>query len=133
MQDSIFTKIIQGEIPCHKVYEDKHTLAFLTIGPIVPGHTLVIPKRQVDHLWDLNDDEYQAVLATAKKVANRIREVLEPSRVAVHVAGFEVPHAHVNLFPAQSEEDMFRRPMETSPPTEELAEMAAKLRMEDEV
>jgi histidine triad (HIT) family protein len=131
MQDSIFTKIIKGDIPCHKIYEDARTLAFLTIGPITPGHTLVVPKQQVDHLWDLSDEDYHAVMTTTKNVANRIREMLQPPRVAVHVAGFEVPHAHVHIFPARNEADVFRQPMETSPPDEDLADMAAKLRMED--
>ena len=132
MEDSIFTKIIRGEIPCHKVYEDKQTLAFLSINPIAPGHTLVIPKTQVDHLWDLEDDEYQAVMATCKKVAQRMREVLAPGRVGEHVAGTEVPHAHVHLFPFNSDEDFWNRPQPT-PPNEELAEMADRLRMEDEL
>jgi diadenosine tetraphosphate (Ap4A) HIT family hydrolase len=75
MEDSIFTKIIKGDIPCHKVYEDKLTLAFLDIHPIQPGHTLVIPKKQVASLWDLDEDDYRAVMATTKKVAERLREV----------------------------------------------------------
>ena len=133
MQDSIFTKIIKGDIPCHKVYEDQKTLAFLTIGPINPGHTLVIPKKQVDHLWDLKDEDYQAVMATCKKVANRIREVLNPVRVGEHVAGTEVPHAHVHLFPFSNDEEFWKRPQQTPPPDEELAAMAARLRMEDEL
>jgi histidine triad (HIT) family protein len=131
-EPSIFTKIINGEIPCHKVYEDTQTLAFLTINPVTPGHTLVIPKKQVDHLWDLDDEDYQAVMATSKKIANRIREVLQPVRVGEHVAGMEVPHAHIHLFPFNSEEDFWKRPQST-PPQEELAAMAAKLRMEDDL
>lgn len=131
MQDSIFTRIIKGEIPAHKVYEDEHTFAFLSINPIHPGHTLVIPKQQVDKLWDLPDDVYQAVMATSKKVANRIQEVLQPARVGVHVAGTEVPHAHVHLFPFSGEGDFWDKPMEASVAGEELAAMAARLRMED--
>lgn len=132
MKDSIFTKIINGEVPCHKVYEDSKTFAFLTINPVAPGHTLVVPKKQVDHLWDLDDEDYQAVMATAKKVANRIREILQPVRVGERVEGLEVPHAHVHLFPANAEEDFRKRPQAT-PPQEELAVMAAQLRMEDEL
>jgi histidine triad (HIT) family protein len=132
MQDSIFTKIIKGEVPCHKVYEDAKTFAFLTIGPINPGHTLVIPKKQVDHLWDLSDEDYQAVMATVKKVANRIREVLQPVRIGEHVAGMEVPHAHIHLFPFSTIDEFWKRPQETPPPDAELAAMAAKLRMQDE-
>jgi histidine triad (HIT) family protein len=134
MQDSIFTKIIKGEIPCHKVYEDAETFAFLTINPIHPGHTLVVPKRQVDRLWDLPDGTYQAVMATCKKVANRIQEVLQPARVGVHVAGMEVPHAHVHVFPFSSDGDFWDRPSSSSSlSNDELAAMAARLHMEDEL
>ena len=130
MQDSVFTKIIKGEIPCHKVYEDEHTLAFLTNQPIRPGHTLVIPKKQVDHLWDLEAEDYQAVMAATQKVAQRIREVFQPVRVGSHVAGLEVPHAHVHLFPYSTNEEFWARP-QPGVNDEELAEVAAKLRIED--
>jgi histidine triad (HIT) family protein len=133
MEDSIFTKIIKGEIPCHKVYEDAKTFAFLTIGPIAPGHTLVVPKKQVQFLWDLPDEDYQAVMATAKKIANRIKEVLQPAYVGEHVAGEEVPHAHVHLFPFNNTEEFWRRPQSTPPSDEELAAMAARLRLPDDV
>ncbi|HEX7368360.1 MAG TPA: HIT family protein [Candidatus Saccharimonadales bacterium] len=128
MQDSIFTKIIKGEIPCHKVYEDDKTFAFLDIHPIHPGHVLVVPKKQVDLLWDLDDTDYQAVMATAKKVAKRIKEVLRPVRVGVHVAGLEVPHVHIHLFPFSSNEDFWTRPDSSAEPDHAaLAEMAKKL------
>jgi histidine triad (HIT) family protein len=134
MQESIFTKIIKGDIPAHKVYEDTQTYVFMTIEPIHPGHVLVVPKHQVDVLWELPDDEYQAVMATVKKVANRIQEVLQPSRVGSHVAGLEVPHAHVHLFPYDKGEEFWDRPMSAdSVADEELAAMAARLRMEDEL
>lgn len=99
MEDSVFTKIIKGEIPCHKIYEDDDTLAFLTIQPFAPGHTLVIPKKQIDQLWDLEDEAYQKVLATAKKVALHLREVTGKDRIGVTVKGFDVPHVHVHLVP----------------------------------
>lgn len=127
MADSIFTKIIKGEIPCHKVYEDEFTLAFLTINPIRPGHVLVIPKLQVASLWDLPDKEYQAVMATCKKVATRIKEVLKPNYVGEHVAGTEVPHAHVHLFPFSTGEDFWDRPSTAEPDHDALAAMAEKL------
>jgi histidine triad (HIT) family protein len=134
MQDSLFTRIIKGEIPAHKVYETADTLAFLTISPIHPGHTLVVPKRQVDSLWNLPDQDYQAVMATCKKVANRIQEVLQPAHVGSHVAGAEVPHAHVHLFPFDSEDHFWDKPMDAANiADEELAAMAARLRMEDEL
>lgn len=125
---SIFTKIIEGEIPAHKIYEDELTLAFLNIYPRTPGHILVVSKKQVDHLWDLPDEDYQAVMATCKKVANRLREVLRPKRVGVHVVGLHVPHVHVHIFPF-SNMDEFSRHIEESgePDHAALAEMAKKL------
>lgn len=99
MEESIFTKIVKGEIPCHKVYEDDRTLAFLDIHPIQPGHTLVIPKQQVEFVWDLDDELYAAVMAAAKKVAQRLREVLGKPYIGEQVIGVDVPHAHVHLIP----------------------------------
>jgi histidine triad (HIT) family protein len=100
MEDSIFTKIIKGDIPCYKVYEDTLTLAFLDIHPIQPGHTLVIPKKQVLMLWELEEEDYQAVMATTKKVANRLAQFFpDKTHVAMQVEGLDVPHAHVSLFP----------------------------------
>lgn len=129
MKDSPYTKIIKGEIPCHKVYEDTLTIAFLDIHPITSGHVLVVPKKQTDHLWDLPDEDYYAVMATVKKMAKRIREILEPTgRVGVHVEGLGVPHAHVHVFPFETVEE-FRRVADhnAEPDHEALAEMAKKL------
>ena len=128
MQDSIFTKIIKGEIPCHKIYEDDKTFAFLDIHPSVEGHTLVIPKSQVEFLWDLSDEDYQAVMATAKKVAQHIRQVLNVPYVGVKVVGVDVPHAHVHLIPF-SDSNQFSRhgDMSAEPDHAALAEMAKKL------
>jgi histidine triad (HIT) family protein len=126
MNDSVFTKIIRGEIPANKIYEDDLTLAFLTIAPVQSGHTLVIPKKQIDHLWDLPDEDYRAVMETAKKVANRMREVFpEKSRIGVKVVGEEVPHAHVHLIPFNSIEEYNNRPGSADP--EELKAIAKKL------
>ena len=99
MEDSIFTKIIHGDIPCHKIYEDDKTFAFLDIHPSVAGHTLVIPKQQVEFLWDLPEEDYRAVMATSQKVALRLREVLGVPYVGEKVLGVDVPHAHVHLLP----------------------------------
>jgi histidine triad (HIT) family protein len=128
MADSTFTKIIKGEIPSNKIYEDDLTLAFLNIYPDQPGHTLVISKKQIDHLWDLPDEDYLAVMQTCKKVANRIREVLKPERVGVKVVGEEVPHAHVHLIPFNNVEE-FRDsiPHLGEPDYRALEEMAKKL------
>ena len=129
MEDSIFTKIINGEIPCHKVYEDDKTLAFLTINPVQPGHTLVVPKKQVDHIEDLPDEDYAAVWATVKKVAKRIDEVFNRTRVGIQVAGLEVPHAHVYVFPFDTVDQFLYNPdpnhVEDSA---KLAEIAASLK-----
>ena len=112
MSDTIFMRIIKGELPAYKLYEDKLTLAFLNIHPSQPGHTLVIPKKPVEQLWDLPDEDYAAVMATAKKVALRLRQVLGTERIGVKVIGVDVPHAHIHLIPFSNaaefyaEEDM---------------------------
>lgn len=98
MRDSVFTKIIKGEIACHKVYDDELVIAFLTIDPLTPGHTLVVPKQQIDHLWDVDDELYQHLMMISKRVAARMRAVLRPKRVGMAVEGFGVPHAHIHVF-----------------------------------
>jgi histidine triad (HIT) family protein len=128
MADSIFTKIIKGEIPCHKIYEDDETFAFLDIHPKTPGHTLVIPKKQVEFVWDLDDETYQAVMATVKKVALRIREVIGKAYVGELVVGEEVPHAHVHVYPFDTLEESRRVPDPNAEPDhEELKRIAEKL------
>ena len=128
MQDSVFTKIIKGEIPCHKIYEDDKTLAFLDIHPIQPGHTLVIPKKQVQFVWDLPDDDYRAVMETTKKVALRIRDVMSPPYVSERIVGVDVPHAHVQLIPFTMVADLkAEQDMTAEPDHPALAEMAKKL------
>jgi histidine triad (HIT) family protein len=102
MEDSIFTKIIKGEIPCHKVYEDDKTFAFLDIHPKTSGHTLVVPKKQVEFVWDLEDEDYQALLATVKKVALRVRDVMGSSFVGEFIVGVDVPHAHIHVYPFET-------------------------------
>jgi histidine triad (HIT) family protein len=128
MSDSIFTKIIKGEIPSHKVYEDDRTLAFLDIHPAQPGHTLVIPKQQIEFAWDLPDEDYTAVMATAKKVARRLREVLGVRYVGERIVGVDVPHAHVQLIPFNTI-DEYKAPqdMNAEPDHAALAELAGKL------
>jgi histidine triad (HIT) family protein len=135
MQDSIFTKIIKGEMPCHKVFEDALTFAFLNIHPIQPGNVIVVPKKQVESAWDLPDEDYQAVMATAKKVAQKLREVFpDKSRVALHIEGLEVAHAHLKLFPFNTDEEFHHHPdMNAEPNHSELAAIAERLRLEDEV
>ena len=98
MTESIFTKIIRGDIPSYKVYEDERTYAFLDINPLSDGHVLVVAKKQVDKFYDLDDEDYQALFATVKKVAKRIEQVLGV-RAGIVVEGLEVPHAHVHVVP----------------------------------
>lgn len=134
MKPSIFTKLIKGEIPCHKIYEDEFTLAFLDIRPVQPGHTLVVPKKQIDHIEDLPDDYYQAVWATVKKVIKRQLEVLGRQRVAVYVEGTGVPHAHVHLMPFDLASDIDSRKVGVAAMADGkiLAEMAQKLKIEEQ-
>ncbi len=128
MSDSIFTKIINGDIPCHKVYEDDKTLAFLDIHPVQPGHLLVIPKKQIEFVWDLPDEDYQAVVNTAKKVARRLREALDVKYVGEKIVGVDVPHAHVQLIPFNTvDEFKATQDMDAEPDPEALAAMARKL------
>jgi histidine triad (HIT) family protein len=129
MPDSLFTKIINGEIPCHKVYEDERTLAFLDIHPIQPGHTLVISKAQVEFAWDLADADYQAVMATAKKVALRIREMFpDKSHVGMIIEGLDVPHTHLKVFPFNTDDEFRTKPdIGAAPDQTTLAAMAQKL------
>jgi histidine triad (HIT) family protein len=129
MTDSIFTKIIKGEIPSHKVYEDDKTFAFLDIHPIQPGHVLIVPKRQVEFVWDLTDEEYQALMATAKLVAQRIRQVFpDKSRVALLIEGLDVAHAHLKLFPFNTDTEFHNIPnMNTEPDHNSLTKVAKLL------
>jgi len=128
MQESVFTKIIKGEIPCHKVYEDDKTLAFLDIHPIQPGHTLVIPKIQVQFVWDLPAEDYQAVMETVKKTALKIRDILGVPYVSERIVGVDVPHAHVQLIPFSTVADLkVEQDMSAQPDHPALAAMAKKL------
>jgi histidine triad (HIT) family protein len=128
MADSIFTKIIKGEIPCHKIYEDDKVLAFLDIHPVVTGHTLVISKKQIEFVWDLPVEDYQAVMATVKKIALRLREVLGTKYVGERIVGVDVPHAHVQLIPFNTVEE-YKAPqdMSSEPNHGTLAKLAAQL------
>ncbi len=96
---TIFTKIIKGEIPCHKIAENDAYLAFLDIRPVNPGHALVIPKKEVDYIFDVEDELLAGLFVFAKKVAVKIKKIIPCKKVGVMVAGIEVPHAHVHLIP----------------------------------
>lgn len=128
MADSIFTKIINGEIPSHKVYEDDNVYAFLDIHPVTPGHTLVVPKKQVEFLWDMEDTDYQVLTLAAKRIAAQIRDTLEVPYVGVQVIGVDVPHAHIHLIPFTETQQYRNQPdMSAEPNHDELAIMAEKL------
>ena len=128
MRDSIFTQIIRGEIPCHKIYEDDKTFAFLDIHPKTPGHILVVPKAEVEFVWDLEDTDYQALMTTVKKVAQRLRTVLGQPYVGELVVGVDVPHAHVHVYSFTTvEESRFIPDPNAEPDHAALGELAKKL------
>lgn len=136
MEDSVFTRIIKGEIPCHKIYEDDKTIAFLSIGPLTEGHTLVVPKAQVDDFEQLPEDDYQALFSTVKKVAARVKEIYGVKKVIVSIMGYEVPHAHVHIMPFGSETGFYNAVQHRDqiipkhPDHATLAAIAEKLRMD---
>ncbi len=103
---TVFSKIVAGEIPCYKVAEDENFLAFLDINPLVEGHTLVIPKKEMDYIFDLDSDTYSGLMAFARKVAKSIKSTIDCKRVGVAVLGMEVPHAHIHLVPLRKESDL---------------------------
>lgn len=120
---SIFSRIIAGEIPSYKVAEDDRHYAFLDINPLAKGHTLVIPKKEVDYIFDLSDEEYTALQLFAKRVAEAQKAAIPCKRIGVAVLGMEVPHAHIHLVPLNSESDMDFRNKKTFT-AEEMAETA---------
>jgi len=131
MSDSIFTKIIKGEIPCHKIYEDDKTVAFLDIHPIQPGMVLVVSKTQVGNFYELDQQDYAALFATVKKVAQKLKQVFpDKRRIGTMIEGLDVDHVHVKLFPLDTG-DEFRAAQDVSgePDHSALAEMAKKLQI----
>ena len=103
---TIFSRIVKGEIPCYKIAEDEQFFAFMDINPVAVGHTLVIPKREDDYIFNLEDDEIGAMMVFAKKVAKAIEKAVPCKRIGVAVIGLEVPHAHIHLIPISREGDM---------------------------
>ena len=108
MSDSVFTKIIKGEIPCHKVYEDNRTIVFMDINPLSPGHVLVVPKAQVDMFDDLPEKDYTAVFKTVKKISKVLRKEFNTSRTVMLVIGYDVAHAHVHLVPSNESAPIYK-------------------------
>ena len=124
---SIFSMIVAGEIPSYKIAEDEHYYAFLDINPVAAGHTLVIPKREEDYIFDLSDDELSGLMVFAKRVASAIKAAIPCVKVGVAVLGLEVPHAHVHLIPMQKESDMNFFKEKLSLPAEEMQEICKKI------
>ena len=125
---SIFSRIIAGEIPCYKIAEDEHNFAFLDINPLAEGHTLCIPKHEVDYIFDLTDEEYTSLTLFAKRVAVAVKAAMPCQRVGVAVLGMEVPHAHIHLVPLQKESDLlFTNPKKQLTP-EQFTAIAEKIK-----
>ena len=125
---TIFSRIVAGEIPCHKVAEDEEFFAFLDINPVAKGHTLVIPKAEVDSLFDIDDPKLGRMMAFAKRVARAQEAAIPCKRVGLAVMGLEVPHAHIHLVPITKESDMYFGGKKLSLSQEELAEIAQCIR-----
>ena len=125
---SIFTKIINGETPCHKIAEDENYFAFLDINPLAKGHTLVIPKKEIDYIFDIDDSTHAGLWNFAKKISHAVEKAVPCKRIGIAVIGLEVPHAHIHLIPINNVGDMnFARP-KLQLRKEELEETAQKIK-----
>ena len=125
---SIFTKIVNGEIPCYKVAETEDFLAFLDVFPLRKGHTLVIPKKEVDYIFDLDDETYAGLHMFSKIVAKAVKEAIPCKRIGTAVIGLEVPHTHIHLVPINAVEDIDFSQPKLKVEANEMAEIAAKIR-----
>lgn len=125
---SIFTKIINGEIACHKILENEKFLAFLDVAPLVPGHVLVVPKVETDYIFDITDTDLSEILVFAKKVAKAQKAAIICKRIGIAVIGLEVPHAHIHLVPINSANDLNFTLPKLKPSQEELNAVAGKIR-----
>jgi histidine triad (HIT) family protein len=124
---TIFSRIVKGEIPCYKIAEDERFFAFMDINPVAVGHTLVIPKREDDYIFNLEDDEIGAMMVFAKKVAKAIEKAVPCKRIGVAVIGLEVPHAHIHLIPISQEGDMDFKKEHVKMTPEEFMEVQRKI------
>lgn len=124
---TIFSRIINGEIPCYKIAEDDRFFAFLDINPVNWGHTLVVPKREEDYIFDLSDEELSAMMLFAKRVAKAMKEAMPCRKIGVTVLGLEVPHAHIHLVPLKNEGDMDFSNKIAEPDPEKMKQIAAAI------
>lgn len=134
MADSIFTKIIKGEIPSHKIYEDDKTFAFMDIHPIQPGHVLLVPKAQVPTVWELSYEDYKALTTAMRKIARKLQQVFpDKKRIGIIIEGLEMlDHAHVKIFPINSGDELRHLPdPDAEPDHSALAALAEKLKIGD--
>jgi len=127
---SIFSKIINGDIPCYKIAEDEHYFAFLDISPLAKGHTLVIPKKETDYIFDIEDKEYEGLFLFAKKVAKAIKKIVPCKKVGIAVIGLEVSHAHVHLVPINQVHDLDFKKAKLELSKEEFAAIALAISKE---
>ena len=124
---TIFTKIIKGEIPCYLIAEDDRYFAFLDINPLKAGHTLVVPKKETDYLFDLEDDQLSGLILFSKKVASAIKSAIPCNRIGIAVLGLEVPHAHIHLVPMDTMDDVNFKNPKLKFSSEEFKKIAAKI------
>jgi len=125
---SIFTKIINGEIPCHKIAEDDNFIAFLDVFPLQKGHTLIVPKKEIDNIFDVEDVALGNMMVFAKKVAKAMEKTFDCKKIGVTVIGLEVPHAHIHLIPIKAEKDMNFANKKLSLETEEMQSIAESIK-----
>lgn len=125
---SIFTKIVEGEIPCYKIAENEQFLAFLDVFPLVHGHILVVPKKETDYIFDIDDAELSAMMLFAKKIAKAQKSAVPCKRIGVAVIGLEVPHAHIHLVPMNTANDVNFTQPKIKPTPQELADMAERIK-----
>jgi histidine triad (HIT) family protein len=125
---SIFSRIVAGEIPCYKIAENEKFFAFLDINPLSKGHTLVIPKQEIDYLFDLSDENYLGMFLFAKEIAGAIKEAIPCKRVGMAVIGLEVPHAHIHLIPINKESDLLFSNPKLKLESQEMESIAASIR-----
>lgn len=127
---SVFSKIVSGEIPCYKIAETEDYLAFLDAFPLVEGHVLVIPKKEVDYLFDLDDSLYQGLMLFSKKVATGLKKAIQCQKIGIAVVGLEVPHAHIHLVPIKEVSDMNFSKSKLDIPSDRMKEIALKIMQE---